>query len=815
MGETNGWTVFSALESGALFEQSDGRCGIKTQGGAAVYCSASNTGRAANKRCTVGVVFQLPQSEQVREIHLEDLHTVSTFNPTVDERTPEFVRLIAGKPVAEAVGLLNQALTAAYHEHKLRQESVRLVSSSLQNIVSFFDEQLDVQALLAEVAKAHEQDRPCIGGEPQMIDRLAHVVRTYRGMETRDGAAQIGVAPIVHPGVHPSKAGYAAAAREHELAGHDLNASVDRTISLMSIDTWFRNEGVPLPEQARPAMMAFARWAVRTAAADGIATRNRHITELEQTNTAAQKTITRLAEDADRLTRELAQTRQYDAERDGKLDKVTRALGDVQAVLDECGANGATMAERVRNALESKYGGDIGRELVDVRAILSAAGIETGSQPTTFAANRLTVLYTKARDDLSVIRQILTTAGFAPGKRSLTGVTTDVVRAHAQVLKDAAKFASDLAEIRMVLDEKSSKEGTLVELVRNALFELRTEITSVVERAEMAERKLDEAATIIKLIRFALNEAGYIVGKTPIAGMVQGIINEAANVRRILRESGQLDISPEEDDVLTIVERLACAPKRQSDAEKERADSLAAAVREIANTLGDVHKHLDAIGVEQLNGKIETRMQAVTHLIDSKDATVTALYQSIRSAVGPVDVTNADREAVTEEDAANGPDAREYYAERHALLRKVQENAGGVKNLSELRDRQVAVRNQYELELSEIRNILSMATYHVDTHAELMDVIRSLVGDDAPETVQEEQVESIIWPPFSSRETRVSIPLLGKLAEMIGQPHEDAPPDMTMRQNRIIRMARAVQVMAASHGITSTACPVVDEASFD
>jgi hypothetical protein len=302
----------------------------------------------------------------------------------------------------------------------------------LLDVVSFFDEQIDVDLLLAEVAKAHEQDRPCTGGEPQMIDRLAHVIRTYRGMETRDGALRIDIAPVGQPvasGAHSSKQMYT---------------------------HWFPGESV--------------------------------------------------TDQAKRLNHEAA----------------LNELDEIRSV------------------------------------ILSISG--------TFAVHK----------------------------------TSNV---------DAIQMlAKERADIHAILDEQSIKKGQLPERVRDALFELRTEITNVVKRAETAERQLDEAASEFNLIRFSLNEAGYIIGNTSVADMVRSIINEAAFVRRILRENGHLDAHPL-DDVLDVVERLARA------------------------------------------------------------------------------------------------------------------------------------------------------------------------------TTQEEQVEPIIWPPFSSRETRVSIPLLNKLAEMIGQPHEDAPPNMTERQN--------------------------------
>ncbi len=49
------------------------------------------------------------------------------------------------------------------------------------------------------------------------------------------------------------------------------------------------------------------------------------------------------------------------------------------------------------------------------------------------------------------------------------------------------------------------------------------------------------------------------------------------------------------------------------------------------------------------------------------------VWQKLRDITGIVSITDADLDAVTEEDAANGPDARRYYAERKAIVRVIRE----------------------------------------------------------------------------------------------------------------------------------------------
>lgn len=296
-----------------------------------------------------------------------------------------------------------------------------------------------------------------------------------------------------------------------------------------------------------------------------------------------------------------------------------------------------------------------------------------------------------------------------------------------------------------------------------------------------------------------------------------------------------------------------------------RADNTATRLAMLFNEIQEALDNAGATDVSQLD-TFANRIRALSREIDKRDAALTAFWQDIRSIVGLVDVTDADREAVTEEDAANGPDAREYYAERKALLRVAKEQHEELKDvrmtlgcgsnprnakdaafeakvgwdqLDGIREilrnfnikidngvcntvkrtieqglHHKSVRDQFELELSEIRDVLSKESYHVDTHVELMDAIRSLV-DAEPETAQDEPAETNIWPRFSSFDTRVSMPLLAKLAEMLGQPHEDAPPDFGVRQSRIVRLARAVQALATSHGISSTSAEIVDQGSFE
>jgi hypothetical protein len=259
-------------------------------------------------------------------------HGFSAMNGTMNGRA--LVRFlmrrtmahVAAPIVAEQRGIID-GLRKERDEHKAPPESqVRAVAPSLQDIVPFFDEQIDVQALLSEAAKAHahEQDRPCAGGEPQMIDRLAHIIRTYRGMETRDAAVRIGVAPIGQPIAQNNTGTY-----ENEL---------------LDVRAILRAGGFD-PAYA-PTTIAINRLV------QAYKLRGKTINELKQQSASSDATITRLAEDADRLARELAQSREQDAVRDEKLDKVTRALGEVQAFLDECSVHGTTTVERVRKAVQ-------------------------------------------------------------------------------------------------------------------------------------------------------------------------------------------------------------------------------------------------------------------------------------------------------------------------------------------------------------------------------------------------------------------------------------------------------------------------------
>lgn len=516
------------------------------------------------------------------------------------------------------------------------ESQVRPARASLPDVVPFFDDQLDVQALLAEVAQAHEQDRPCFGGQPQMIDRLAHIIRTYRGMETRDGAQRIGVAPIGKSTTHAEEVAEA------------------RRILL----------GAGTPDKPL-------------------------------------------------------------------VDQVKHVASDV-------------------------------RELSGIRSIVHPGDGDV----TSLVVRSMHAAHEKMREQLVRIRQILARSGADP------------------LPDDMADAAGEFLEgIESELDKLDwPNDGTLVE-----------------------------------------------------------------------------------------------------------------------------------------------RIRSIQRIIDSKDAALTAFWQDIRTIVGPVDVTDADREAVTEEDAANGPDAREYYAERKALLRVVRERAevcgtirfigttlpkieltdydrGGVseaeyaKNrrgydaklraivrvledkccenksiynelhragflssnkpshneykaldavrsvLSELADihqiltsagfalanglvasvrtlaerngRDVAdklnrlehvskVRDQFELELSEIRDVLSKAGHTVNTHEQLMGVLLALAGEDAPLN-DGESVETIsgVWhSKFSNSYNRKLVELLSAYAYAGDADVRDVMNALPMPhvRARITALIHAIETLAIAH----------------
>lgn len=447
------------------------------------------------------------------------------------------------------------------------ESQVRPIAPSLPNVVPFFDEQLDVQALLAEVEKAQEHDRPCTGGEPQMIACLAHIIRTYRGMETRDSK------------VRPDQCG-----------------ATHKTGLICSQKAWAHDEGF---HYAHSQEGKLHRWA--------------HVE-----------------------------------------NKNARELGDSLFVqLD--GGSGPFWA------------------LVKPHAV--------GSEEMT--NDQSTWLALAAECDKRI----------------------------------------DAGSVARWFRENSSQ--TLPKSIADAMpgfcrWVARKAATGVIESAR---KENDEA---MRLIRFALNEAGHVIGKTPIVDMVRSSINENANIRRVLRDSGQMDVHPK-DDVLDIIERLA-----NGDA-KER------------KQLSDIRQILTSAGFALANG----------------------LVASVR--------TLAER---NDRDAAD----------------KLEQ----LKHVSNVRD-------QFDLELSEIRNVLSKAGHTVDTHEQLMGVLLALAGEDAPldDGAPVETISGVWHSKYSRSYNRRLVELLSAYAYAGDADARDvmnALP-MTHVRARIVAIIHAIETLAIAHGM--------------
>lgn len=483
------------------------------------------------------------------------------------------------------------------------ESQVRATCLSLPDAVPFFDEQLDVQALLAEVARAHEQDRPCFGGQPQMIDRLAHIIRTYRGMETRDSSVRIGVAPAGHSMETVTETG----------AWLTLAAECDKRIDAGSVARWFRENGVEeLPKNITGVMPDFCRWVARKAAFGLLeAARKEHEIDIA---------IRR--------------------EKEERADAADAQIAEARRILLGAGAPDKPLVD------QAKYAASDVRELADIRAIVR------------------------------------------PGHR---------------------------------------------------------EITSIVVK------KMHEA--------------------------YERMANERGRIHRLLTGAGfQLESDNMADGVKVLFDAVETA--------LDKADFLSS-----------------QIFVERLGSFVGA--------LEKRDTALITFWQDIRTIVGPVDVTDADREAVTEADAANGPDAREYYAERKALMRRIAENAGGVKNLSQLRQRDMAARLRMEEELSEIRDVLSKAGHTVDTHEQLMGVLLALAGEDAPlESSDEAQanVASVWHSKYSNSYNRRLVELLSAYAYAGDADVRDVMNALPMPhvRARITALIHAIETLAIAHGMDVT-----------
>ena len=334
-------------------------------------------------------------------------------------------------------------------------------------------------------------------------------------------------------------------------------------------------------------------------------------------------------------------------------------------------------------------------------------------------------------------------------------------------------LAKERADIHVILDEQSVKNGQLSDRVRDALFELRAEITSVVERAETAERERDESASKFKMIRFALNEAGYIIGNTSIVGVVQGIIKEAANVRRILRESGQMDAHPS-DDVLDIVERLAQEQKRQSDAEKELADILRE-MRRITGTveIDDIDRGGQTAEAYAANPQgINAEHRAMLRVLEDGHRERTAVYDALyRNGL-----RTSPKLAIDNYDAH---DIVSHIAKEFAKIKSLLEQGG------------------QELDGNEIASAVELLVREHLFGTEP----KNSEDDEQDAPIQAESPLTTCWCAGPRLDIRVSLPLLRGLTTIIAEPMNGGPPSILTRRHRIIRMYRAILVLASTHGV--------------
>lgn len=619
--DTREWTTFGKIPEGQLFRSMGGQYGIKVEDSKVVFALSNDEQKTVTSYWWPGRVYGWDARFRVKEVvDLEKQQDTSASPPESQVRS--------------------------------------VVAPSLPNVVPFFDEQLDVQALLAEAAKAHEQDRPCTGGEPQMIDRLAHIIRTYRGMETRDAAFRIGAGPTGHP-----------IARTNRTPTNDkpIEPTWQPIGGKRDGDLVVTDEGhlyVLIPHESVAGHIPSGE-RVGIMIAPSAATTMGHACCIRN----------------DRLVHAIA-----------------AGSAEHQQIIDK---------DREQEAKGYEvHGVDA---LKDIRAILRAAGFETGSQPAKLALNRL-------------------------------------VQHYKQQHKELAELAAIQAIVR-------PSDGEL---------------------ASLCVKKMHDAH--------------------------ETMANELGEVHLLLTKAG---MHP---------------PKCQTT------DNTA---RRLALLFNDIEGALyNAETSDASRDTFAVRIRTLSHEVDNRDAAITALWQDIRSAVGPVDVTDADREAVTEEDAANGPDAREYYAERRALIRTVREHDGKYHGMRLLLERngfnvgteyavaisnlddalrshahEQSVRNQFDRELSEIRDVLSKATYHVDTHAELMESIRSLV--DAEPAAQEDDGEPVpsaaIWQQRHERTYNSHI--LDLLATHLLAPEADEVLTAPMIRSRIVDTTHALSTFAAAHGI--------------
>jgi hypothetical protein len=648
------------------------------------------------------------------------------------------------------------------------RDELRGRMDKLPDTVRFFDEQLDVQALLAEVEKAQEQDRPCVGGEPQMIQRLAYVIRTYRGMETNDKAVPIGVGLIGQPVAQTARTSVQStqmnATARIQL---DLGAEADRRISAMAVDQWLHEHGATdvVPEWLRALLPGLCRWATQTAAADYVG----GIREEER----------KQREEYERQIREFA--------------KNARAINQL---LDDAGISmKLSITERVvvvtallsgvKNALreggwDTDKPGNLDR-LVNTVELLTAAHTDR---------DKLRAAHDALWQDIrSIVGPIIvdeTTKNRGPDA---------INKAYLSALRSEVQQGRDLVrslDAAFTPEEKKAKEH--------------------LTPTHRAARLISEHATMKREIRDAhnvLTDAG--------AGFTDGVQDRdtqskqplASRVARVVRQWNEM--ADERGRIHLMLTKRGAPPK---------SDNMAEAVNEF---LEAIESALDKLDWPSFDSPIE-RIQSLMRLIESKSTEstdISTIYHNIRSIVGPVDVTDVDREAVTEEDAANGPDAREYYAERWALLRTMRERDGKYHNLRILLERHhidivsdfansMRILETILQELKDVRAILREGGQGLDKNGIVATVERimheNLFDSDEPSnelhpTQQEAVPLNLCWMGGRSTDIHISLPLLRGLTAIIAEPMRGGSPSILTRRQRIIRMYHALLALAATHGV--------------
>lgn len=120
---------------------------------------------------------------------------------------------------------------------------------------------------------------------------------------------------------------------------------------------------------------------------------------------------------------------------------------------------------------------------------------------------------------------------------------------------------------------------------------------------------------------------------------------------------------------------------------KERLDAAVETVgrvQDVCTKAGvpiNMHVHERVQYLVEQNSRLEA---ASTFGFGNKQST---FYLKLEGILGRINVTNADREAVTDEDTASGPDAREYYAKRMAMLRTITDGIDAISERQSLHEK--------------------------------------------------------------------------------------------------------------------------------